>query len=661
MLFRSVFSLVVLASAPALAQVVPKGPEPATLKANAEMAKNLPFADRQDFDDAMKGFVGTVPDALVPGTGQRPPVWSMKPYEFLKQEGAADSVNPSLWRQAQLNTIHGLFKVTERVYQVRGFDISNMTIVEGDSGLIVIDTLGSPDTARAALDLYYQHRPKKPVGTVIYTHSHADHFGGVKGVTSEADVASGKVQLLAPAGFNEAVAGEVVLAGTAMGRRVQYQLGVILPPGPRGHVDSGIGKAIGRAPIGLIAPTTMVEHDETRTIDGVQVTFHMAPGSEAPAEMLIFLPQFGVLDMAEDVNHTMHNLYTLRGSEVRDGNLWSRYIGEALDMFGDKTDVVIGQHTWPVAGRERVAHLLATQRDLYKFINDQSLRLINHGLTPSEIAETLHMPASLEREWSARGYYGTLSHNSKAVYQKYLGWYDANPSNLNPLPPVENARKTVEYMGGADAVIARAREDFRKGEYRWVASATNQVVFADPANRAARELCADALEQMGYQAEFGAVARRLSRGRGRAAQRHAEDPRPGHRQRRHDKGADYACVLRLSRQPSRCDQSRGQGDDHQRRRHRPAAAIRAHTLQLGAHLGAGPPGRRCRRDAHRAAPHARCAGAPADELVRGGEGGVSQDRGRRRQARRIVRHARHLQRDVRGGRTQGGREVSRLL
>ena len=506
MLFRSVFIVAIVAivaSTPALAQIAPKGPEPATLKANAEMAKSLPFADRQDFDDAMKGFVGTVPDALVPGTGQRPPVWSMKPYEFLKQEGAADSVNPSLWRQAQLNAIHGLFKVTERVYQVRGFDISNMTIVEGDGGLILIDTLGSPDTARAALDLYYQHRPKKPVSTVIYTHSHPDHFGGVKGVTSEADVASGKVQLLAPAGFNEAVAGEVVLAGTAMGRRVQYQLGVILPPGPRGHVDSGIGKAIGRAPVGLIAPTTMVEHDETRTIDGVQVTFHMAPGSEAPAEMLIFLPQFGVLDMAEDVNHTMHNLYTLRGSEVRDGNLWSRYIGEALEMFGDKTDIVIGQHTWPVAGRERVAHLLATQRDLYKFINDQSLRLINHGLTPSEIAETLHMPASLERQWSARGYYGTLSHNAKAVYQKYLGWYDANPSNLNPLPPVENARKTVEYMGGADAVIARAREDFRKGEYRWVASAMNQVVFADPANRAARELM-----------RWSRWATRPSRGRG---------------------------------------------------------------------------------------------------------------------------------------------------
>jgi alkyl sulfatase BDS1-like metallo-beta-lactamase superfamily hydrolase len=504
MLFRSFFAIAIVAACPAaLAQIAPKAPEPATLKANAEMAKTLPFADRQDFDDAMKGFVGTVPDALVPGTGQRPPVWSMKPYEFLKQEGAADSVNPSLWRQAQLNAIHGLFKVTERVYQVRGFDIANMTIVEGDTGLILVDTLGSPDTARAALDLYYQHRPKRPVGAVIYTHSHADHFGGARGVTSEDDVAAGKVQVLAPAGFTEAVAGEIVLAGSAMSRRAQYQFGIILPPGPRGHVDTGLGKTVGRAPLSLIAPTATVERNETRTIDGVEIAFHMAPGSEAPAEMLIYFPQFRVLDMAEDVNHTMHNLYTMRGSEVRDGNLWSRYIGEALDAFGDRTDVVIGQHTWPVPGQARVVRLLKTQRDLYKFINDQSLRLLNHGYTPAEIAETLHMPASLEQEWSAHGY-GTLSHNAKAVHQKYLGWYDANPANLNPLPPVENARKTVEYMGGADAVIVRAsRRLLAKGEYRWVASAMNQVVFADAANRAARELGADALEQMGYQAEAG--------------------------------------------------------------------------------------------------------------------------------------------------------------
>src|SRR6478735_2473764 len=309
---------IVVGANSAQAQVATKAPEPATLAANAEMAKTLPFANREDFEDAMRGFVGTIPDALVPGTGRRP-VWNMKPYDFLKQNEAADSVNPSLWRQAQLNTIHGLFKVTERVYQVRGFDIANMTIVEGDTGLILVDTLGSPDTARAALDLYYQHRPRKPVGAVIYTHSHADHFGGVRGVTSEGDVAAGKVQVLAPAGFTEAVAGEILLAGSAMSRRAQYQFGIILPPGPRGHVDTGLGKTVGRAPPSLIAPTATVERNETRTIDGVEIAFHMAPGSEAPAEMLIYFPQFRVLDMAEDVNHTMHNLYTIRGSEVRDG------------------------------------------------------------------------------------------------------------------------------------------------------------------------------------------------------------------------------------------------------------------------------------------------------------------------------------------------------
>ncbi len=492
-----------LAGPTALAQIGPKRAEPATLKANAEVLQTLPFADRQDFDDAMRGFVGTTPDALVPGTGPRP-VWTMKPYDFLKASEAADSVNPSLWRQAQLNAIHGLFKVTERVYQVRGFDISNMTIVEGDTALIVIDPLLAAETARAGLDLYYQHRPRKAVGTVIYSHGHADHFGGVKGVIDEADVAAGKVRVLAPSGFMETAVAENIVAGNAMSRRAQYQFGALLPPGPRGQVDTGLGKALARGTITLIAPTDTIEKNtERRVIDGVEIVFQLVPGSEAPAEMLMYFPQLRVLDMAEDVTHNMHNLYTLRGAEVRDGNLWSRYIGEALEAFGDRSDVVIAQHHWPVAGQARVVDLLKKQRDMYKYINDQSLRLLNQGYTAAEIAETLRMPASLEREWSARGYYGTLRHNARAVYQKYLGWYDANPANLNPLPPVEHARKTVEYMGGADAVIARAREDFGKGEYRWVASAMNQVVFADPRNRAARELGADALEQLGFQAEAG--------------------------------------------------------------------------------------------------------------------------------------------------------------
>ena len=486
-----------------VAQTAPKASEPSTLQANAEMAKTLPFANRQDFEDAMHGFVGTVPDALVPGSGTRP-VWNMKPYDFLKTDAPADTVNPSLWRQAQLNAIHGLFKVTERVYQVRGFDIANMTIVEGDSSLIVIDPLLAAETARAALELYYQHRPRKPVGTVIYTHGHADHFGGVKGVIDEADVKAGKVQVLAPSGFMETAVAENILAGNAMSRRSQYQFGTLLPPGVRGQVDTGLGKALARGTMSLIAPTSTIDKPtEERSIDGVQFVFRLVPGSEAPSEMIMYLPQFRVLNMAEDVTHNMHNLYTIRGAEVRDGNLWSKYIDEARVAFGGKAEVLIAQHHWPTFGQERIVDLLKKQRDMYKFINDQSLRLLNQGYTAADIAETLRMPASLEQEWSARGYYGTLRHNAKAVYQKYLGWYDANPANLNPLPPVAYAKKTVEYMGGADAVLARAREDFRKGEFRWVASAMSQVVYADPANRAARELGADALEQMGYQSEAG--------------------------------------------------------------------------------------------------------------------------------------------------------------
>ncbi|WP_296800921.1 alkyl sulfatase C-terminal domain-containing protein [Variovorax sp.] len=453
---RAVAACAALACAMAFAQpatpLAPKPPEPATLAANAEFAKTLPFADRRDFEDAMRGFIGTVPDALVPGAGERP-AWSMKPYGFLQADAPADSVNPSLWRQAQLNAIHGLFRVTDRVYQVRGFDIANMTIVEGDSTLIVIDPLLSAETARAALALYYQHRPRKPVGTVVYTHGHADHFGGVKGVVDEADVAAGKVQVIAPSGFMETAVAENILAGNAMSRRSQYQFGSLLPPGVRGQVDTGLGKALARGTVTLIAPTATIDKPtEERTIDGVQFVFQLVPGSEAPSEMLKYLPQFRVLNMAEDVTHTMHNLYTIRGAEVRDGSLWSKYIDQARVAFGDRTDVLIAQHHWPTTGRERIVGLLKKQRDMYKFINDQSLRLLNHGYTAADIAETLRMPASLEQEWSARGYYGTLRHNAKAVYQKYLGWYDANPANLNPLPPVAQARKTVEYMGGADAL-----------------------------------------------------------------------------------------------------------------------------------------------------------------------------------------------------------------
>jgi alkyl sulfatase BDS1-like metallo-beta-lactamase superfamily hydrolase len=486
-------------SQPAFAQS--RDAEPATRTANEAFTKSLPFSDRADFDDAKRGFIATLPDGAIAGPGGRP-AFDTKPYAFLHKDEAPATVNPSLWRQAQLNAVNGLFKVTERVYQVRGLDIANMTIIEGDTGLILIDPLLSNETAKAALDLYLQNRPAKPVTAVIYTHSHADHFGGAKGVMSAEDAASGRVKVIAPDKFMEHAVAENVIAGNAMSRRAQYQFGSALPVGERAQIDTGLGKALSKGTISLIAPNDVIKQAyETRTIDGVEIEFHLVPGSEAPSEMIMYFPQFRLLNMAEDANHTMHNLYTIRGAEIRDGRLWSRYIGEAIERYGDKTDAVIAQHHWPIWGNARVVAFLKKQRDLYKFIHDQSVRLLNHGLTPTEIAEQLKLPASLAGDWASRGYYGTLSHNAKAVYQFYLGWYDANPADLNPLPRAEMAKKQVEYMGGAEAVLKRGRDDFAAGQYRWVASVMSQLVFADPANKAARDLGADALEQLGYQSE----------------------------------------------------------------------------------------------------------------------------------------------------------------
>ncbi|WP_293423474.1 alkyl/aryl-sulfatase [Phreatobacter sp.] len=489
----------VIASA-AFAQ--PRDAEPATRAANEAMTRALDFSDRAAFEDAGRGFIAAIPDGTVPGP-LPVPAWSMRPYDFLNGAPPA-TVNPSLWRQAQLNNIHGLFRVTERVYQLRGYDISNMTIVEGDTGLIVIDPLLATETAKAALELYFAHRPRRPVVAVVYTHSHADHFGGVKGIVGDQDVQARRTRIYAPSGFMEHAVSENVIAGNAMSRRAWYQFGSYLEPGPRGQVDTGLGRTLARGTLTLIPPTDLIAREyETHMIDGVEVEFHLTPGTEAPAEMTLFFPQFRVLNMAELANQTMHNLYTIRGAEIRDARAWSRYIQDSLDRYGERTDIVIAQHNWPTFGRERIATYLKAHRDIYKFIHDQTLRLANHGHTPAEIAERLRLPASLAREWSVRGYYGTLSHNAKGVYQRYLGWYDGNPANLSPLPEVEAAKKTVEYMGGATAVIARARADFASGQYRWVASVMNQVVFADPTNREARELGAAALEQLGYQTEAG--------------------------------------------------------------------------------------------------------------------------------------------------------------
>ena len=492
-------SIALVLQSPAIAQT--KGAEPASRAVNDSFLQALPFNDRADFDDANRGFIATVPDGTIPGPGGKP-AWDNNQYDFLKNEQAPPTVNPSLWRQARLNAINGLFKVTDRVYQVRGLDISNMTIIEGDTGLILIDPLLTNETAKAALELYLKNRPAKPVVAVIYTHSHADHFGGGKGVITEEDAKSGKVKVIAPDRFMDYAVAENIIAGNAMGRRAQYQFGSALPVGERGQIDTGLGKALARGTASLIPPNDLIKQTyETRTIDGVEIEFHLAPSSEAPSEMLMYFPHFKMLNMAEDATHNMHNLYTIRGAEIRDGRLWSRYISDAIERYGDKTEIEIAQHHWPMWGKERIVSFLKKQRDLYKFIHDQSVRLLNHGLTPTEISEQLKLPPALASDWASRGYYGTLSHNAKAVYQFYLGWYDANPADLNPLPRAEEAKKQVEYMGGANAVIKRARDDFKAGQYRWVARVTSQLVFADPSNNEARELGADALEQLGYQSE----------------------------------------------------------------------------------------------------------------------------------------------------------------
>ena len=473
----------------------------ATRAANRAVLAALPFDDTADFDDARRGFLGSLPEVEIRNAQGRV-VWSLRDYAFLADAEAPLTVNPSLWRQARLNMTHGLFRVTEGIYQVRGFDISNMTVIEGERGIIVIDPLISTEVARAGLELYERHRGRRPVTAVIYTHSHVDHYGGVRGVVDEAEVRAGRVPVWAPARFMQEIVSENVIAGTAMLRRAQFQFGPTLPRGPRGQVDAGLGKTTSRGTVTLIPPTrAIVERLETHRIDGVEVVFQLTPETEAPAEMHMYYPAHRALNLAENATHNLHNTLPLRGAQARDANAWAKYLNEALDRFGRDADVAFAQHHWPVWGNARVRDFLGKQRDLYKYLHDQTVRLMNLGHKPAEIAERLTLPRSLEGTWHVRGYYGTLSHNAKAIYQRYIGWYDGNPANLNPLPPVERGRKYVEYMGGAEAAIARARADFAQGEYRFVAEAMSHVVFADPANVEARRLGADALEQLGYVAE----------------------------------------------------------------------------------------------------------------------------------------------------------------
>lgn len=489
--------LATLAQAPA-----PNDATAATRSANRAQLAELPMADKQSFDDARRGQIEALGDKVLMRADGARPAWSLRGYEFLAKEDAPDTVHPGLWRHARANMANGLFKVAERIYQLRGFDVSNMTVIEGDSGLIVIDPLITTEVAAAALDLYFKHRPKRPVIAVIYSHSHADHWGGVRGVVNGDDVAAGKVSVIAPAGFMEEAVGENVIAGNAMSRRALYQFGPLLPRGERGQVDAGLGKTISTGTVTLIPPTQLIEKAvETHRIDGIDIVFELTPGAEAPSELIMFYPQFKVLNMTEITSQNMHNLLPIRGAQVRDALAWSKYIGGALHRYGAGAEVLIAQHNWPVWGTERVQSFLKKQRDAYKYLHDQTLRLMNHGYVGAEIAETLKLPPSLAAEWSTHPFYGHLKHNVKAIYQRYLGYYDGNPANLEALPPVAAARKAIDYMGGADAVLKRAREDYAKGEFRWVAQVGSQLVFADPANTAARSLAADAYEQLGYQAE----------------------------------------------------------------------------------------------------------------------------------------------------------------
>ena len=456
--------------------------------------------DPADFDRARRGWIASLADVHVLDSQGRTAI-DIGRYGFLDDD-CPDTVHPSLWRHARLNAHHGLFEVADGVWQVRGYDISNITFVRGDTGWIVIDPLTVEATARAALDLVTEHLGSRPVTAVIYTHSHADHFGGVLGVTTQHDVDAGECRVIAPEGFLHETVGENVIAGPAMGRRATYQFGPLLPAGPKGHVNCGLGLTIPMGPPGLIAPTEDITFTgEEKIVDGVRIVFQLTPETEAPAEMNFFFPDGGWLCMAENCSHTMHNLVPIRGAQVRDSLSWSKYINEAIELFGERTKVMFTSHNWPRWGADDVRGFLELQRDMYRWMHDQTMRHANLGLTPLEIAEHLELPEEFLAETHTRGYYGDLVHNSKAVYQRYLSWYDANPANLDKLPPTEVGRRYVELAGGPDALLGAARRAFEAGDYRWVAELLNHLVFADPSNEDARSLQADTLEQLGYQSE----------------------------------------------------------------------------------------------------------------------------------------------------------------
>ena len=477
-----------------------KAATPVIESANAEQRGLLPFADTADFTDADRGFIAALDPCVITAADGRV-VWDNDAYGFLRDD-APPSVHPSLWRQSTLAAKQGLYEVVEGIYQVRGLDLSNITFIEGDTGLIVIDPLISTETAAAALALYREHRGDRPVVAVIYTHSHVDHFGGVLGVTTQAEVDAGTVAVVAPEGFIGHAVQENIYAGTAMTRRASYMYGTLLERGPRGQVGCGLGQNTSTGEIAVIVPTLdITTTGEIHTIDGVEIEFQMAPGTEAPAEMHFYFPRFRALCMAENATHNLHNLLTLRGALVRDPRAWSGYLTEAIDTFADRTDVAFASHHWPTWGRERIVEFLGLQRDLYAYLHDQTLRQLNQGYTGIEIAENFAMPPALERAWHTHGYYGSVSHNVKAVYQRYMGWFDGNPGRLWQHPPEALAPRYVAAIGGIDRVVEVAREAFESGDFRWAATLLDHAMFTDEDHPGARELYADTLEQLGYGAE----------------------------------------------------------------------------------------------------------------------------------------------------------------
>ena len=473
-----------------------------TADANAQVYALLDFEDKSEFDNATRGLIAS-PEALEIRNEEGKLIWSQKAYDFLDGD-APSTANPSLWRNTQLNHIYGLFEVCDGIYQVRGYDLSNITFIKGDTGWIVFDPLMSTECAQAALELVNENLGVLPIKAVVYSHSHVDHFGGVLGIVTPEQVQAEGIAIIAPEHFEEHAISENVYAGTAMARRATYQYGSLLEKDAQGALALGIGMSQSKGTVEFLSPTTDITHTgQELEIDGVKMVFQLTPGTEAPAEMNTWFPQKQALWLAENCTGTLHNLYTLRGAQVRDGNAWAEYIMESLALYGQQVQVVFQSHNWPHWGNENIQEYMTNTAAVYKFINDQTLLYINQGYTEAEVANMIRLPEAMEKVWYTRQYYGTVSHNAKAVYAKYMGWYDANPVHLLELTPTEEAKKLVQYLGDTNRVLEMAKQDYDNGEYQWVAQITNTLVFADPENLAARYLCADALEQLGYQAESG--------------------------------------------------------------------------------------------------------------------------------------------------------------